>query len=314
VQSTDRRQGEQTPPPVEAPWGDLHTLWFQVSGLHCNLSCTHCLVSSSPKNRTLAYLTLDDVHRALHDATLLGVKEIYFTGGEPFLHPDLLAMIEASLAVAPTTVLTNATLIDDSAADSLATLSAASAYSLELRISLDDVDPEVNDAIRGAGVLARVARAVKRLDARGLLPILTATEITADAEAVAAAGAPAGKAPGQRNGSMYDRFRRFLTEQGVKRPRVKIMPVFRIGRLAGIAQADAQLTASMLEEFDCSRLQCHASRVVAADGIYACPILAGQPIARMAGPGELTASFRPIPLSHPACYTCYETGMTCSNA
>ena len=38
---------------------------------------------------------------------MLGVKEIYFTGGEPFLHPEILALLKDSLAIVPTSVLTN---------------------------------------------------------------------------------------------------------------------------------------------------------------------------------------------------------------
>jgi hypothetical protein len=53
--------------------------------------------------------------------------------------------------------------------------------------------------------------------------------------------------------------------------------------------------------------------VVASDGVYACPILAGLPGARLSG-GDLEASFRPAPLYHPACVTCRETGMTCRNS
>ena len=41
-----------------APLRSLDTLWFQVAGTLCNLACTHCLVSSSPTNRTHEMLSL----------------------------------------------------------------------------------------------------------------------------------------------------------------------------------------------------------------------------------------------------------------
>ena len=102
---------------------------------------------------------------------------------------------------------------------------------------------------------------MRLLKARGLLPIVTATEITADAH------------PGP--GRMHGRFRDFLREQGVERPRLKIMPVFALGRQP--ASGEPPLTEEDLEGFDRSMLQCADARVVAAGGVYACPILAGLP-------------------------------------
>jgi len=110
---------------------------------------------------------------------------------------------------------------------------------------------------------------------------------------------------------MYERFRDFLRAQGVERPRVKIMPVFGLGRQAG--GPAMPLTEEDLEGFDRSVLQCADARVVAAGGVYACPILAGLAGARLSA-GSLAASFRPTPLYHPACVTCRETGMTCRNS
>jgi sulfatase maturation enzyme AslB (radical SAM superfamily) len=164
-------------------------------------------------------------------------------------------------------------------------------------VSLDDTDREKNDRIRGAGTWAKAVEAVRLLRERGLLPIVTATEITRDEH-------PAGS-------GMYARFRDFLHAQGVERPRVKIMPVFGLGRQP--AGAPAALTEEDLEGFDRSVLQCADARVVAAGGVYACPILAGLEGARLSA-GSLEASFRPAPLFHPACVTCRDTGMTCRNS
>jgi organic radical activating enzyme len=280
-----------------APFVRLSALWIQLTGTWCNLECTHCLNASGPRNPALAPLDAEAARRAIAEAERLGVKEIYFTGGEPFLHREILALLELSLAAAPTTVLTNGTLITAAAADALAALARAAAYSLEIRVSLDDVDADLNDRVRGPGAWAKAIRAVRLLNERDLVPIVTATEIL-DAERPAAAG-------------IYQRFRDFLLAQGVRKPRVKILPVFAVGRLE---RRDGDcLSGEALEGFDRTQLQCAETRVVAADGVYACPILAGQPGARLSA-GSLEASFRPAPLYHPACVTCHRTGMTCRNA
>jgi MoaA/NifB/PqqE/SkfB family radical SAM enzyme len=154
------------PPPVaelgdcapQAEFGHLETLWFQVTGTICNLRCSHCFISCSPDNHTLELMSRAQVDGYLAEAGEIGVKEIYFTGGEPFLHPEIFEILAAALAVAPTTVLTNGVLISERFAQRLGELAAASAYSLEIRVSLDAPEEEANDAIRGAGVFAKALR------------------------------------------------------------------------------------------------------------------------------------------------------------
>ena len=77
----------------------LETLWFNTGTL-CNLTCAHCYIESSPSNDRLAYLTtaevagyLDEIARDDHQTRLIG-----FTGGEPFMNPDLPDMLELVLA------------------------------------------------------------------------------------------------------------------------------------------------------------------------------------------------------------------------
>src|SRR4051812_41775992 len=71
------------------PSRSLDTLWFQVAGTLCNLQCTHCFISCSPTNHSHEMLTLADVRRRLEEAIPLGVREYYFTGGEPFMNPEM---------------------------------------------------------------------------------------------------------------------------------------------------------------------------------------------------------------------------------
>jgi len=274
----------------------LSALWIQITGTWCNLECTHCINASGPDDPWLKPIAPEVAREAMREADELGVKEIYFTGGEPFLHGEILGLLADALAVAPTTVLTNGTLIDEAMADRLAALARGAGYSLEIRVSLDDTDPEKNDRIRGAGAFDKSVRAIQLLHERGLLPIVTATEITSHEHA------------GGRG--MYERFRGFLAGLGIEKPRVKIMPVFALGRSS--RGGGRRLTEDDLEGFDRGRLQCSESRVVGAGGVYACPILAGLPGAKLSD-ASLEASFRDARLYHPSCVTCHETGMTCKN-
>lgn len=283
------------PAPV-APFLRFSTLWIQITGTWCNLECAHCINASGPKEPWLKPLRAEVARAAIREAEELGVKEIYFTGGEPFLHGDILALLALALQTAPTTVLTNGTLIDAAMADELAALAASAPYSLEIRVSLDDTDREKNDRIRGAGAFDKAIDAIGSLHERGLLPIVTATEITSREHS--------------DGRGMYERFRDFLKARGIEKPRVKIMPVFALGRLA--RPGGAVLSEDDLEGFDRGTLQCSEARVVADGGVYACPILAGLPGARLSE-GGLEASFRDASLYHASCVTCFQTGMTCKN-
>ncbi len=278
------------------PFLRFSALWIQITGTWCNLECTHCINTSGPDDPWLKPIRPEVASAAIRDADELGVKEIYFTGGEPFLHGEILALLADALAVAPTTVLTNGTLIDEAMADRLAALARGAAYSLEIRVSLDDTDSQKNDRVRGAGAFDRAVRAIQLLHERGLLPIVTATEITSHEHA--------------DGRGIYERFRAFLAGLGIEKPRVKIIPVFALGRSS--RGGGRRLSDDDLEGFDRGALQCAESRVVADGGVYACPILAGLPGAKLSD-GGLEASFRDALLYHPSCVTCHETGMTCKN-
>jgi MoaA/NifB/PqqE/SkfB family radical SAM enzyme len=149
------------------------------------------------------------IRHAIREAETLGVTEIYFTGREPFLHPEILPLLTDSLAVAQTSVLTNGTRIDVRMAAALTRLAREAAYSLDIRVSLDDVDEQRNDRFRGGGPRRNAVRVIQLLAARGILPIVTTTEILSGHE----------DSPG-----MYQQFLDFLLSLGIENARVKILP------------------------------------------------------------------------------------------
>jgi molybdenum cofactor biosynthesis enzyme MoaA len=289
------RAFESDPPPL-LPLRSLDTLWFQVGGTVCNLACTHCFVSCSPTNHTHEPMTLEQVLPYLEEAAGLGVKEYYFTGGEPFLNPQLEEILAATLERGPATVLTNGLLLDDGRCARLAALQAASAYSLDLRVSLDGWDAATNDPIRGAGTFDRAIEGVERLWAAGLNPVLTVTEVH-----------PESASPGGR-----ERFLALLRGIGVTKPRLKVLPVFRLGaeadRSGGYASSH-RIRSSDLDAAGADHLQCAGCRMVTDQGVWVCPILVNEPTARM---GErLADALGPFALAHAACWTCHEYGVSC---
>jgi len=129
----------------------LKTLWFNTGSL-CNISCANCYMESTPKNDSLAYLTLDDVKSYLDeiDREALGVEEIAFTGGEPFMNPDLCNMLELSLARGyRVLVLSNAMKPLHQKMAPLLDLKKNYGSKLAIRVSIDHYTPEQHEDVRG---------------------------------------------------------------------------------------------------------------------------------------------------------------------
>src|SRR5262245_27334895 len=139
----------------EVPLAHLDHLWFQVGGTLCNLECRHCFISCSPHNHSFGFLDLETVRRVLEESVALGVKEYYFTGGEPFLNRNMVAILELTLRYGPATVLTNGTVFKDEWLVRLHRAEAASPYSLEFRVSIDGFTAGQNDSVRGEGTFER---------------------------------------------------------------------------------------------------------------------------------------------------------------
>ena len=274
----------------------LDTLWFQVGGTLCNLACTHCLVSASPTNRTHEMMSLEQVVPYLEEGKSLGVKEHYFTGGEPFLNAEMEAILRETLRFGPATVLTNGLLLDAARCARLRELSDASEYSLDLRVSVDGYDSAGNDPIRGLGTFDRILKGLRNLVQAGLNPVVTVTEVCDGA--------------GSRAGRL--KFLQLLAELGIEKPRLKILPVFRIGaeaRSRGGYKGWQQLSESDALDGGWSHLQCSSCRMVTGRGVWVCPILVNQPGGRM---GEsLADTLEGFPLSYQACWTCHAEGATC---
>jgi hypothetical protein len=129
----------------------LETLWFNTGTL-CNLTCTNCYIESTPRNDRLAYLTLADVRRFLDELDAASGRpiEIGFTGGEPFLNPDFLAMLEVTLARGHRLmVLSNAMRPMMRATERLAALEPGFRERLTFRISLDHYSADLHALERG---------------------------------------------------------------------------------------------------------------------------------------------------------------------
>ncbi len=131
----------------------LKTLWFNTGTL-CNLTCENCYIESSPENDRLVYLSEAEVRQYLGEIKndVLGVEEIGFTGGEPFMNPEIIGMIKACLEKGfEVLILTNAMKPLHHKRDDLAKLNSIYGQRLRLRVSIDHHTKFRHEQLRGSG-------------------------------------------------------------------------------------------------------------------------------------------------------------------
>ena len=129
----------------------LETLWFNTGTL-CNLTCEHCYIESSPTNDRLTYLTAAEVAEYLDEieADALPTSLIGFTGGEPFMNPELPVMLEDVLSRdLATLVLTNAMRPMAKCKPALLRLRDRYGERLTIRVSIDHYGGLVHELERG---------------------------------------------------------------------------------------------------------------------------------------------------------------------
>jgi uncharacterized Fe-S cluster-containing radical SAM superfamily protein len=164
----------------------MTTLWFNTGTL-CNITCGHCYIESSPTNDRLVYLTAQEVARYLDEAgqLRLGLKEIGFTGGEPFMNTDMIKMIEAVLSRGyDALVLTNAMkpMMRGRVQRGLSALREQYGRKLKLRVSIDHFDPAKHDEERGRGSFALAMKGLKWLASNGFETAVAGRALWGDSE------------------------------------------------------------------------------------------------------------------------------------
>ncbi len=244
-------------------------------------------------------ITVDTIRWYLKEASTLGVKEFYFTGGEPFLHPQIVDIIKETLNFGTTTILSNGTLITQKVAQEFNQIARISKYKLEFRISLDSPVEAENDQIRGHGSFQRTVNGIRSLLHAGFNPIMTTTDWS-----------KYGKFAQETDAG----FRSLVCSLSAPQLRLKILPLVLMGRCAELIRPyheDERVTEKCFDNFDINSLQCASSRIVTSKGVFVCPILINDTKAWMGW--TLNESLIPYTMESTACYTCRTFGLTCKN-
>ncbi|WGW03160.1 radical SAM protein [Tropicibacter oceani] len=179
-------------PRARVALSDPQTLWFNTGTL-CNIECANCYIESSPDNDRLVYITTPEVEDYLDqlEQRKWGVHEIGFTGGEPFMNPQMMDMARAALARGyHVLILTNAMLpmMRPRVREGLQALHRDYADKLTLRISVDHWTAKHHDTERGKGSFERTLQGMRWLQAQGIRMAVAGRTVWGESEPDARAG------------------------------------------------------------------------------------------------------------------------------
>ena len=276
-------------------------LWF-FTGTRCNLSCSHCYVESNPDNNSMPYLTYETFEQYLKEAVQKKFSkiDIYFTGGEPFINPDILKMIDKALDYGHTTILTNGTRFSDLIIEKLEKIIEKKKFTLTFRISIDGPTEMEHDKFRGSGSFNKTMLGLKKISNKNFKTIVTAMQSWKQKE----------------NNRIDGEFISLLVENDVpkRNQSMKYLPPILIGREEqrnrGYTEQEL-FTETCFTDYNYEQLQCSKCRMVTEKGVWVCPILVNEQGGKMGN--TLVESFKPFGMKYTACWTCRMSGLSCEN-
>jgi len=284
----------------------LETLWFNTGTL-CNLECKGCYIESSPKNDRLAYLTADEVRVYLDEIKREGfvTREIGFTGGEPFMNPQIIEMMTDCLDRGfEVLVLTNGMRPMMKLDASLLRLHQRFGQKLTLRVSLDHYTENRHEELRGPRTWTHTTQGLKWLAQEGFQVHVAGRTVWGEGENSAREG-----------------YARLFSELGVDIDAHDPVALLLFPEMDEAAPVPEITTGCWsLLNVDPNTLMCANSRMVVkhkgADGtsVQACTLLPYDP--RFALGTTLRAAItEPVVLNHPHCAKfCVLGGGACSVA
>ncbi|MBI2761097.1 MAG: radical SAM protein [Chloroflexi bacterium] len=146
-------------------------LWVYTN-FDCNLSCSYCVARSSPRAERRG-LSMPSFRRLIDEAAEYGIRELFLTGGEPFLLPDIGDRLRYAAGRIQTTLLTNAMLFQGRRLDTLRSLVG---LDIRFQVSLDGADRGTHDSYRGAGAWQRTLEGIRTLQELGMHVVIGSTE------------------------------------------------------------------------------------------------------------------------------------------
>jgi len=121
----------------------------------CNLNCAYCYAEANSGKKELS---MEEWIRVLGSLHLTGLRSVTFSGGEPFCRKDFVDLLGEVHRKFIVSINTNGVLVDERVACVLGTLGLKA-----VQVSLDSMNAEMHDALRGRGTWKRAIRGIELL-------------------------------------------------------------------------------------------------------------------------------------------------------
>lgn len=298
----DQTRPDHAPPETgETGWIQPHgleELWFHT-GTACNLDCPFCLEGSKPGDNRLQRLALGDVRPLMAAAVALGVRQFSFTGGEPFVVKDMVAILEHGASLKPCLVLTNGSAPVVRRLPQIRKL-AGTAHPITFRVSLDYPDEARHDAGRGAGNFRLALHSVGALHKAGF-----------------AVSVARQRQPGREESRVDQDFREMLAAERLPQDlRIVSFPDFGTpGEQRTVPRITPDCMTRFQNETTRRAFMCAFSKMVVKQGgrmrVYACTLV-DDDLRYDQGESLAEALLHRVLLQHHRCYSCFKYGSSCS--
>ena len=276
----------------------LRELWFHT-GTVCNLNCPFCLEGSGPNSMRLDAITFNDIKPYISEAIELGVEKFSFTGGEPFVNPSIIEILNYVLEYKPSLVLTNATEPLRNKFEDIKKL-VSLPNPLDFRVSLDYPDPEKHDKNRGVGHFKMALETMKMLSDHGF-KVSVARQAGKD----------------ENSTEIEDKYRSLFVEE-------KLPVDIKIISFPDLLPPDShpsvpQITENCMitykSEEEREVFMCNFSKMIikvaGKTGVYACTLV-DDDVGYNLGHTLKEAMKARVMLRHHRCFACFSSGTSCS--
>ena len=272
----------------------IKELWLHT-GTNCNLKCRGCFEGAGPDVRRIETAAHHDMQPYIDTATECGVEKFSFTGGEPFLNPDILRTLDYALERAPCLVLSNGTAPLRDKAGHLEPL-LQKRHPLSFRISLDFPDSAHHDALRGPGRFQEALAGIQLLHRTGF-----------------AVSVARRRRDNEQTASVEAAYSKLFVNNGLP----SHLPLVSFPELLHVAplRISEDCLATYHTEESRAGFMCAFSRMVVKHngkmGVYACTLVDDDPAFHLGADLKQAVACRVL-LRHPRCSVCFSQGVSCS--
>jgi sulfatase maturation enzyme AslB (radical SAM superfamily) len=252
-----------------------------------------------PGNNRIAMIPFDEAKPFIDEALELGVEQFSFTGGEPFVNPDMVRILAYALDHRPCMVLTNGTEPTMNRWGEILRLKDKS-NPLSFRVSIDFPDPVKHDAGRGRGNFRKSLRCIRMMHEAGFaVSVARLSDPDEDRATVEAA------------------YRTHFCEAGVPEDiRFVAFPDFLPpGSHADVPHITEGCMTKYLTAEQRSSFMCNFSKMIVKTndsiGVYACTLVDDDKDYSLGSTLREAMDVR-VMMRHHRCYSCFAYGASCS--